>query len=378
MVTVARSDYGIYRPILKRIEQEPTLELRLIVGGTHLSPEFGLTIGEIESDGFPVAARVEMLLSSDSPEAVAKSIGLGIIGFAQTFAGSRPDLAMVLGDRFEMLAAATAATRLNVPIAHVHGGESTEGLIDESIRHSITKMAHLHFASTDHYARRIVQMGEEPWRVTVSGAPGLDNIAEFTPPSLSGLNAFGLELSERPLLVTYHPVTLEFEDTERQVRNLMAALDSVNKEVVFTFPNADTSGRLIIGAINDYVAAHHRACVAAHLGMTGYFGLMANAVAMVGNSSSGIIEAASFGLPVVDIGNRQRGRTRGRNVINVSYETADIIDGINRATAVEFSRRMEGLDNPYGDGHAAERIVGVLRTVELDKELLFKRFHRYR
>jgi UDP-N-acetylglucosamine 2-epimerase (non-hydrolysing) len=375
VVTGARSDYGLYRPILRQLHDDPDIDLRLFVGGMHLSQEFGYTVTDIEKDGFPIAERIDMLVSSDSPVAIATSIGLGVIGYARAFERSRPDILLVIGDRFDMLAAATAAIPLNIPLAHIHGGESTEGLIDEPIRHSITKMSHLHFAATAKYAQRIMQMGEEPWRVTVSGAPGLDNLADFVAPSLAGLAEFGVDLDSPPLIVTYHPVTLDFEDTARQTQNLMTALDSVGMPVVFTYPNADTNGRVIIDAINAYVSSHQGAYAVAHLGTQGYFGLMANGAAMVGNSSSGIIEAASFGLPVVDIGDRQRGRVHDANVINVGYETADIIAGITRVTTPDFSSVAKNVINPYGDGHAAGKIVQVLKTVEINKALLFKHFH---
>ena len=376
VVTVARSDYGSYRPVLRRITKEPSLDLMLFVTGMHLSPEFGGTAAEIEADGYPIAERVEMLVSSDSPEGLAKSIGLGTIGFAQVFARTRPDILVVLGDRYEMLAAATAALPFNIPIAHLHGGESTEGAIDESIRHSLTKMAHLHLASTTRHGNRIIQMGEEPWRVTVSGAPGLDNLDGFraTPPDALRAS-LGLDFEEAPLLVTYHPVTRESQDARWQVQNLLDALSRTGRGAVFTYPNADTEGRSIISMINDYAARNERMCVAANLGTQAYFSLMSHASAMVGNSSSGIIEAASFELPVVNIGTRQRGRLRAENVIDVGYGVEEIVAGVATATSAAFRHGLRGMANPYGDGHAAERIVDVLRSAELNQELLLKRFH---
>ena len=302
VVTVARSDYGIYLPVLRKIQADPELELHLFVTGMHLSPEFGLTVKTIEEDGFQVQERIEMLLSSDTPECIAKSMGLGTIGFAQAFARSRPDILMVLGDRFEMHAAVVASLPFKIPVAHIHGGESTEGAIDEGIRHSITKMSHLHFASTEFYARRIIRMGEEPWRVVVSGAPSLDNLHTvdlLTRPQISFEDRFGLHLEAPTLLVTYHPVTLEYENTETHVRELLAALAGLDFNIVFTYPNADTQGRLIINRIQEFVDMHKQAQVVENLGTQGYFSLMAHSSAMVGNSSSGIIEAASFKLPVV-------------------------------------------------------------------------------
>jgi len=376
VVTVSRSDYGIYLPVLRRIQEDPHLRLHLIVAGMHLSPEFGLTVRAIEQDGFEIGERIEMLLSSDTPEGIAKSMGLGTIGFAQAYARLRPDILLVLGDRFEMHAAVVAALPFKIPVAHIHGGESSEGLIDESIRHSITKMSHLHFASTEFYARRIVQMGEEPWRVVVSGAPSLDNLHNVRLLSRQELeDRYGLRLTDQILLVTYHPVTLEYEHTEAHVRELLAALEELDFTIVFTFPNADTQGRLIIDMIEKFAARHERAQVAVNLGTQGYFSLMAQATAMVGNSSSGIIEAASFKLPVVNIGNRQRGRVCGKNVIHVGYDRVEILNGIKKATSPEFRASLVDLVNPYGDGHAAERIVDKLKHVEINDRLLLKRFH---
>jgi UDP-hydrolysing UDP-N-acetyl-D-glucosamine 2-epimerase len=375
-VTVGRSDYGIYLPILRQIRAERDLRLLLYVSGMHLSPEFGSTATAIESDGFDIQERVEMLLSSDTPEGTAKSMGLGTIGFAQAYTRQRPDILLVLGDRFEMHAAVVAALPLKVPVAHIHGGELSEGAIDDALRHSITKMSHLHFVSTDLYAQRVIQMGEEPWRVVVSGAPALDNLTTIELLSRAKLEQqFGLNLREPFLLVTYHPVTLEHEKTEAHMRDLLSALDALGMAVVFTYPNSDMGGRLIISLIEEFANQHLNAQVVVNLGTQGYFSMMKLAAAMVGNSSSGIIEAASFKLPVVNVGNRQRGRLRPRNVIDVGSSQAEISAGIKRAIQPDFRAQLADLVNPYGDGHAAERIVQTLRGVELDDKLLLKHFH---
>lgn len=376
VVTVARSDYGIYLPILRKIQEDSELELVLIAGGMHLSPEFGMTVNVLEVDGFKPAARVEMLLSSDSPEGLAKSMGVGVMGFAQAYAQLKLDLLLLVGDRFEMLSAAVAALPFKIPVAHIHGGESTEGVIDEAIRHSITKMSHIHFASTEAHAARIRQMGEEPWRVTVSGAPSLDNLKKMTLLSKEALGQKqGIDLSEPRLLVTYHPVTLAYENTEYQVNELLAALKASNLPLIFTFPNADTSGRKIIEMIQAFVKEMPRATVAVNLGTEGYFSLMSHAAVMVGNSSSGIVEAASFKLPVVNIGDRQRGRFHGRNVIDSGYSRKEILEAIRKAASPEFRETLSGLVNPYGDGQAAERIVSGLKSTSLDSVLLLKKFH---
>lgn len=376
VATVGRSDYGLYRPILQRVQEDPTLRLQMYVGGMHLSPEFGMTVSEIERDGFPIAERVEMLLSSDSPQGIAKAIGLGTIGFAQAFARSRPDILLVLGDRFDMFTAALAALPLNIPLAHIHGGEATEGLIDEAVRHSITKFSHLHFVSTEPYRERVIQLGEEPWRVVVSGAPGLDNLCEIPLLSEDELErTLNFPLLPPPLLVTVHPVTLESESVAVQVEQLMAALESADHPVVFTYPNADTYGRLIIQAIDKYVSTHDKARAFVNLGTQVYLSLMRHAAAMIGNSSSGIVEAASFLLPVVNIGNRQRGRVRGRNVIDVENISSEILHGIRCALDPDFRNGLIGMKNPYGDGRAAPKIVEILRTVRMDQNLLMKRFY---
>lgn len=376
VVTVSRSDYGIYLPILGKIQTDPGLRLHLIVAGTHLSPEFGLTVKVIEADGFGIDERVEMLLSSDTPEGIAKSMGLGVIGFAQSYARFRPDILLVLGDRFEMHAAALAALPFKIPVAHIHGGEITQGAIDDALRHSTTKLSHIHFVATEEYARRVIQMGEEPWRVMVSGAPSLDNLNSITLLSRQELGALlGIRLDEGPLLVTYHPVTLEYEQTEWQVEELLRALETFDLPMIFTFPNADVSGRVILSMIESFVKKYSSAHLVANLGTQAYFSVMAIAAAMVGNSSSGIVEAPSFKLPVVNIGSRQQGRICGKNVIDVGYSCEEIQKGITTAISQDFREGLANLMNPYGDGQTAERIVGKLRTIKVEDDLLFKRFY---
>jgi len=375
VVTTARSDYGIYLPILRRIEAADGLSLRLIAGGSHLAKEFGYTVDAIEKDGFEVAARVESLPASDSGAAMADAMGRGVIGFARAFADLAPDLVVVLGDRFEMLSAAVAALPERIPLAHIHGGELTEGALDDAIRHAMTKMSHLHFASTEEYARRIVGMGEEPWRVVVSGAPALDNLREMTLMSRDEVGrAYELE-ADSFLLVTYHPETLEHERTAERIDELLAALDAASLPVVFTYPNADMGSRTIIERVEAFVASRPSPRVAPNLGTRAYFSMMKYAAAMVGNSSSGIIEAASFSLPVVNIGNRQQGRVRGANVIDCVPRREAIASAIRQAVSPAFRASLAGMSNPYGNGQAADRIVSVLASVPLDARLLRKRFH---
>jgi len=376
VVTTSRADFGLYRPLLRRLAADEAVELQLVVGGMHLAPEFGHTVRAIEDEGFEIAERVELLLSSDTPAGTAASMGLGVIGFGKAFERLRPDIVVVLGDRFEMHAAAVAAQPFRIAVAHIHGGELTLGAMDDALRHSMTKMAHLHFVSTDAYARRVAQMGEEPWRIVVSGAPGLDNLALIEPLTGKALEVrLGLGLDPPPLMVTYHPTTQEAVDVETETQELLAGLDAIGLPVVFTSPNADHGGRRLLDLIRAYVADHDRAVLVDSLGTEAYFGLMAHAAAMVGNSSSGIIEAASFRLPVVNVGSREEGRLRPKNVIDVPGERGAIAGGIRRAVDPAFRAGLADLRNPYaGDRPAAEIIHRRLAEAMIDEALIKKAF----
>jgi UDP-hydrolysing UDP-N-acetyl-D-glucosamine 2-epimerase len=377
VVTGSRADYGNYLPVLRKIKSRPDLELKLLVTGTHLVSEYGFTIEEIKKDGFKIAAQVETLLSSDSPDGISKSIGLGVIGFADIYRRLNLDLLLVLGDRYEMFAAVIAAIPFAMPIAHIHGGESTHGLIDESIRHSITKISHLHFVSTKAYRNNVVQMGEETWRVFVTGAPTVDNLRIIKLFSKKQLERkYGFSLKKPPLLVTFHPVTLEYQNVALHVSELLYALSKVDSAIIFTYPNADTQGRVIINAINRFVAQHSNAKVVKSLGTQAYFSLMKYSAAMVGNSSSGIVESGSFQLPVVNIGNRQGGRIQGRNVIQVNCTSRSILDGIQKALHPSFRTSLISMKNIYGNGHAADKIVRIIGKFPLNTKLMIKKFHR--
>lgn len=375
VVTVGRSDFGIYLPVLRRIRNDADLRLRLFVSGAHLSAAHGRTVDEIERQGFEVHQRVQMLLADDSPAAVAQSLGLGVLGFAQAYAAERPDLLLLLGDRYEMFAAASAAVPMRIPLAHIHGGEVTHGAIDEAFRHSISKCSHWHFTSTQEHADRLVRMGEEPWRVTVSGAPALDNLRTLDLPEYDELARELALPAERPLLVTFHPVTLQFDDVRRQIDELLAALADHAGPIVFTAPNADTYGQIIAEQIRRFVAEHANSRYVENLGVRRYFCFLRHAAAMVGNSSSGIIEAASFELPVVNIGIRQAGRAASRNVLNVADNRLAIAAGLRDALDPDFRRSLVGLRNIYGAGDAAETIVRVVKQTPLDDRLLVKRFY---
>jgi UDP-hydrolysing UDP-N-acetyl-D-glucosamine 2-epimerase len=376
VVTTSRADFGIYRPLLKALGGEPALELALIVTGMHLAPEMGLSVAEIEAEGWDIAARVEMLLSSDSAQGAATSMGLGVMGLAQAYAGLRPDILVVLGDRLEMLAAAAAALPFNLPLAHLHGGELSLGAMDDAARHAITKLSHLHFVATDDYARRVAQMGEEPWRITVCGALGLDNLRQMTLLGKTELEAeLGLSLDPAPLLVTFHPATREPGQAKAQMDQLLAALAQVGRPVVFTLPNADPEGRGLAAQVRGFAASHTHAHLRDNLGSLRYFSLMAVAAAMVGNSSSGIIEAPSLSLPVVNVGSRQDGRARGANVIDVGVAREEIVAGIGRACDPGLRAALAGAANPYDRGGAATIIVERLKAVELGARLAAKGFH---
>ncbi len=375
VVTTSRADFGIYRAVLRRVVAHPDLELYLIVGGSHLVRNAGLTVEEIESEGFEIGDRVETHMASDSPGGVSVSMGAATIGFAHSFERSRPDILVVLGDRFEMHAAAVAALPFVIPMAHIHGGEATEGLIDEAIRHSITKMSHLHFVSNVEARRRVIQLGEEPWRVHVSGAPGLDRFVSFKQLTSRELESvLGIELNQPPVLVTMHPETLDYSRTANQAEELLAALSVVDGPIVFSSPNADTSGGVIANSIRNYVNGKPGAVVITSLGDDVYVSLLQQARAMVGNSSSGIIEAASFQLPVVDIGERQSGRLRGQNVLHAAFDRNSIREALRRALDPAFRKSLRGVTNPYGDGKASDRIVTILADVHLDQDLVIKRF----
>ena len=375
-VTTSRADFGLFEPVLQRIRTDAALELRLMPSGAHFSPLYGRTVSELEALGLDYERGLEMRLDSDTPEAVSKSLGVGVLAFAQAFSGQRPDLLLVIGDRIEMLCAAFAAIPYNIPIAHLYGGKVSEGAIDELARHALTKMSHLHFVTTETHARRVMQMGEEPWRVFNFGSPGLDRMHEHprTPrPQLCG--DLGLAADKPFLLVTFHPVTLEPGERRAQIAALMSALERADSQVVLTYPNADAGSSEIIEALERFAAARPQTVkLLKNAGGRTYFDLMASAAAMVGNSSSGIAEAPSFELPVVNIGTRQAGFERAANVVDVGYGADEIVAGIERATSAEFKAGLRGLENPYGDGHSSERIVAELRAVALDDRLLRKKF----
>lgn len=382
VVTTSRADYShLYWP-LKLLSENPAVDLRLIVMGPHLSPEFGSTIREIEKDGRPIAARIESLLSSDTDIGMAKSIGVAVLSLADTLGSLRPDLLLLIADRYEMLAPASVALSLRIPIAHIEGGEISEGAIDDAVRNALTKMSHIHFTSTAAARDRVIAMGEEPWRVHQAGAPSLDHLRRSRLFSREELAArLNLDLSAPPLLVAYHPVTLE-QDTTVEADALFAALDQIAEQgsapserapILFCYPNADAGSRSLIGRARAFLARHPSARLFTNLDAVTYWSLLRESAVLIGNSSSGIMESASFAVPTVNIGFRQQGRERARNVLDAAADTAAILARVAAARSPAFRASLQGMTNPYGDGHASERIVNVLTTAPHGLELLIKR-----
>jgi UDP-hydrolysing UDP-N-acetyl-D-glucosamine 2-epimerase len=373
VITTARSEYGLYRPLLCAIRDEPGLELQLVVAASHLDPKFD-TIREIEADGFVPTFRIEALLEGDGPGAVAQVMALTGAGVGRALAELAPDIVVALGDRSEMAAAVMAVTPFLIPVAHIAGGATTRGVIDDGFRHAISKLSHLHFPETRAQAERLVRLGEEPWRIHVTGSLSIDNALALEPMNNSEVAAeFGVRIVAPPLIVTLHPETRDFANVAGCADALLAALDDQEGPIVFTYPGADAGGRIIIGRIEDFVRRHPgKAFSVPHLGTRGYFSLMASARAMVGNSSSGLLEAASFQLPVVNIGRRQEGRLAPSNVIHCSFDAKAIRAALSEATSEIFRDSLKMLVNPYGEGNAAARMVAVLGSVMLDDKLLIK------
>lgn len=367
VITGTRAEYGLLRWVMQGIKDDPALSLQVVATGMHLSPEFGLTYRDIEQDGFQIDRKVEMLTSSDSPVGIAKSMGLGLIGFAEVLSQLQPDLVLVLGDRFEIFAAAAAALVARIPIAHLHGGETTEGAFDEALRHSITKMSHLHFVAAEEYRRRVIQLGEQPDRVFLVGGLGVDSIKRVKLLDRTELEAsLDFKLRQRNLLVTFHPVTLEKGTAASQMAELLAALAELEDTgLILTLPNADTEGRSLIRLIEQFVADHDNARVYASLGQRRYLSCIAQVDGVVGNSSSGLTEVPSFRKGTINIGDRQRGRMQAASVITCAPERAAIAAALNRLFSLGFRASLSEVMNPYGEGGASEKVVQVIRTCPL-------------
>ena len=376
IMTGTRAEYGLLKPLMQEINKDNDMELYLIVSGMHLSPEFGMTYQEIEEDGFEINAKVEMLLSSDSPAGISKSIGLGVIGFADEFQRADLDMLILLGDRYEALSAAICAMVMRIPIAHLHGGELTEGAIDEGIRHSITKMSYLHFTSTEQYRNRVIQLGENPERVFYVGALGVENIKKINLMTKEELErSIHFEIDENTVVVTYHPVTLENNTVEEQFLNLLKVLDRNPKiRMIFTKANADTNGRIVNELIDKYAAQNsERACAFVSLGQKRYLSALKYCRIVIGNSSSGIIEAPSFGKPIINMGDRQKGRICADSVINCGYTQQEIQQAMETALTKEFENKASNCRNPYEKENTAANIISVIKDYLLNDKIKLKK-----
>jgi GDP/UDP-N,N'-diacetylbacillosamine 2-epimerase (hydrolysing) len=376
VITGTRAEYGLLRWVMQGIKDDPELTLQVVVTGMHLSPEFGLTFKEIEDDGFEINRKVEILISSDTPVGVVKSMGLGLIGFADALNELKPDLIVVLGDRFEIFAAASAALVSCIPIAHLHGGETTEGAFDEALRHSITKMAHLHFVAAKEYRQRVIQLGEQPEKVFLVGGMGIDNIQRLKLLNRTELEAsIDFKFGNKNLLITFHPVTLENETASDQMAELLEVLSGLtDTNLIFTMPNADTHGRTLIKMVENFVAQHPNARAFTSLGPLRYLSCVSHVDGVVGNSSSGLAEVPSFKKGTVNIGDRQRGRLLASSVINCEPTRKSIQAAIQQLYSEDFMKNLSGVQNPYGNGGASEQVVQTLKCIAIE-DIVKKSFY---
>lgn len=378
VLTATRAEYGLLKRLIKKLRLCDKFETDVLVTGMHLSPEFGLTYKEIEEDGIPIAKKIDILLSGDSPVCISKSMGLATIGFAEYFAEHTYDLLIVLGDRYETLAVCIAAMNEKIPIAHLYGGETTEGAVDECIRHAITKMSYLHFTSTEEYRRRVIQLGESPERVFTVGSLGIENILNETLMTREQLEAsLDFSLNNPFVIVTLHSTTLENNTSAYQCQNLLNAIDKFpSLQFIFTKANADADGRIINNMLSDFVLEHDNCMLISSLGMRRYLSALKYCLFVMGNSSSGLIEAPSFGIPTINIGERQKGRLRAESVLDCSAEEDVIIEKMKEACEAAKTRKYKNVENPYGDGNTSERIVGeVVKMCSRNKISLKKKFY---
>jgi UDP-hydrolysing UDP-N-acetyl-D-glucosamine 2-epimerase len=377
VITTSRADYShLYWP-LRDLSENENVDLRIIVLGSHLSPEFGHTVWEIEKDGFQIAARIECLLSSDSDVGMAKTIGVATLSLADLLGKIRPDLLLLIADRYEMLAPAAVALALRIPVAHIEGGEVSEGAIDDAVRNALTKLSHIHFTSTLAARERVIALGEEEWRVHRAGAPSLDHLRRQPLLSREEIEKqLQLNLQTPTILVAYHPVTIA-RDTLQEVEALFTALGILREQILFCYPNADAGSRELIERTKSFIANRGHGKIFTNLDTVTYLSLLRQVDMLVGNSSSGIMESASFALPTVNVGLRQQGRERPRNVLDADADVNSILQAIDRARTREFRESLSGMANPYGEGCASETIVRVLTTVPLSQTLLMKRHAKF-
>ena len=378
VMTATRAEYGLLRPIIAKLKAVKEFDVRIVATGAHLSPEFGLTYKEIERDGYTIDKKIEILLSSDTPSSISKSMGLAMIGFADYFEKLHPDLAIVLGDRYEALAVATVAMNQRIPIAHLYGGETTQGAVDESIRHAITKLSYLHFTSTDEYRKRVIQLGEHPERVYNVGAIGIENILSEKILSIEDLeHDLNLNLNQPYAVVTYHPVTLERNASKGQIESLLLVCkEHKSMNFVFTKANADAEGRIINQLIEQYASGNDNIFMFASLGTLKYHSLLKYSSMIIGNSSSGLVEAPSFGIPTINIGDRQKGRLQASSVINCEPTEESIKKAIKQASSKSYADKAKATINPYGDGDTSDKIVEVVKEYMLGGKVdLKKKFY---
>jgi GDP/UDP-N,N'-diacetylbacillosamine 2-epimerase (hydrolysing) len=378
VLTATRAEYGLLKPIIKKLNEDSIFDVKVVVTGAHLSPEFGLTYKEIEQDGIVIDEKIEILLSADTPAAISKSMGLAMISFADYFAKVKPDMLVVLGDRYETLAVCCVAINQRIPIAHLYGGETTEGAVDEYIRHAITKLSYLHFTSTEEYRNRVIQLGEQPDRVFCVGAIGIENIFNEKLLSKTELEkSLNFKLDKPYAVVTFHPVTLENGNSAEQFQALLNACKKYkDMKFIFTKANADTDGRIINKLLDEYVQEQDNAIAATSLGIVRYLSAIKYSSMVIGNSSSGLIEVPSFGVPTIDIGDRQKGRLRADSVINCEPVQEDIEKAISLALTDQFKERARKTINPYGDGNTSDKIVEKIRDFLINRKIdLKKRFY---
>lgn len=376
MITGTRAEYGLLRPLMLKIRDDALIELQVIVTGMHLSPEFGLTYKEIESDGFRIDRKVEMLLSSDTGAGVGKSVGVGVFGFVDAIVDLEPDLIVVLGDRFEIFSAVTASLFLKLPVLHLHGGEVTEGVLDEPMRHAITKMSHVHCVAAEEYRQRVIQLGEQPSRVHLVGGLGVDAIRQTDFMDRVELETImNFKFKFKNLIVTFHPETLSDVAAETQMTELLAALEELTDTgLIFTLPNADSGGRRLISMLKAFEAKHSNASIYSSLGHQRYLSCMAHCDGVVGNSSSGLLEAPSLRVGTINLGERQRGRLQAESVINCRAERAEIGMALRKLYSEDFQDSLTSVMNPYGDGGASTRVLEIIKSLDFE-EILHKSFY---
>lgn len=376
VITGSRAEYGLLQSVMQGIKDDPDLTLQIIATGMHLSPEFGLTYKAIESDGFLINRKVEMLTSSDTSIGIAKSMGLGLIGFADALSELSPDLLIVLGDRFEIFSAVSAALVAQIPVAHIHGGELTEGAFDEAIRHAVTKMSHLHFVAAEEFRQRVIQLGEQPENVFLVGGLGVDNIKRLDLLDRKALEIdLDLKFGKKNLLITFHPVTLENTSSVSQMQELLKALGQLeDTHLIFTMPNADNEGRALIKIVKTFVSEHNNAYWFMSIGQLRYLSCIAQVDGVIGNSSSGLLEVPSFKKGTINIGDRQKGRLQATNIINCQPTQKSITNALDKLYSADFQKSLSEVVNPYGEGGASEKIVNTLKKINI-KKIVKKAFY---